>query len=488
MYYYYDMNRPGLLQEGKINNFKNHLPVFKRIRIQPCFSKLLAVPLILFLNACRGPGEETPGPVFSRDIAPIIYKNCTPCHRPGSGAPFNLVTYADVKKKLRTVQLAVNERLMPPWPADTSYSHFLGEKVMTQNEIDLLNSWIAAGAPEGDSLKTPRPPEFNNNSRFGKPDAVLRMNTPFHIPGDNKDKFIMLKIPYEFPADTFIRAIEINPGNKRIVHHINAHLIQYEDGAKRDATKGLPFVDTEVHDKLTAYRLLDLANDDGTYPLLTPSVTNYLPGVETAFYPAGIGGYKVRKKGVLLLDNIHYGPSPSDTSDVTTFNVFFSPAPPVRPVSEFILGTSGISPIEPPLVIPPDTVLRFVTNYHVPQDISLLTINPHMHLLGVSFLAYVVLPEGDTLPLIRIPRWDFRWQYFYTFPKVLHIPAGSVMHVEGVFDNTENNPLLPFHPPRTVAEREGSMRTTDEMFQLICTYMPYKTGDENISLAPESKP
>ena len=196
----------------------------------------------------------------------------------------------------------------------------------------------------------------------------------------------------------------------------------------------------------------------------------------------------MKKSGAILLDNIHYGPSPIDTTDETSFNIFFSPLPATRPVKELILGTSGISKIEPPLVVPTDSIKKFTTSYLVPEDISLLTINPHMHLLGSSFLAYVLLPKGDTLPLIRIPKWDFCWQYFYTFKNITKIPAMSIIQVEGIYDNTENNPLNPFHPPRIIFEREGSMKTTDEMFQLICTYIPYKTGDENISLETKQIP
>ena len=147
---------------------------------------------------------------------------------------------------------------------------------------------------------------------------------------------------------------------------------------------------------------------------------------------------------------------PVDTTDNTSFNIFFSAEPPLRPLREFILGTSGISPIEPPLVIQPNAIQTFKTQYKTTEDLSLLTINPHMHLLGKSFLAYAIKPDGDTIHLIRINRWDFRWQYFYTFKKMLKIPSGSTIFVEGVYDNTENNPLNPFHPPRIVAERNGS--------------------------------
>jgi hypothetical protein len=292
----------------------------------------------------------------------------------------------------------------------------------------------------------------------------------------------MLKVPYQLPADTFVRVIEIIPGNKKLAHHINAHLVQYEAGAKKNLYSGMKPVDTEKYDKPEAFNMLSLANDNGTYPLLTPSVSNYLPGVISSIYPEGIGGYRVKKDGVLLLDNIHFGPSPIDTFDCTTFNFFFSPVAPSRPVRELILGTSGIAPVEPPLVIQPGTVSTYRIKYTLPDDLSLVTINPHMHLIGKSFLAYAVTPGGDTLNLIRIPRWDFRWQYFYTFKKMLPLKKGTTIFVEGVYDNTDNNPLNPFHPPQVIQEREGSMRTTDEMFQLIISYTLSQPGDEDVSL------
>ena len=167
---------------------------------------------------------------------------------------------------------------------------------------------------------------------------------------------------------------------------------------------------------------------------------------------------------------------------MTQFNVFFAKTAPKRPTSEFQLGTFGVSPVVPPLVIPADSVLTFSSRYTLPYDISILTINPHMHFIGKSFLAYAILPSGDTLPLIRIKKWDFRWQYFYTFKRMLKIPRGSTLVAEGVYDNTRNNPNNPFSPPKLIAEREGSMRTEDEMFQFIITYLPYQQGDETISL------
>lgn len=182
------------------------------------------------------------------------------------------------------------------------------------------------------------------------------------------------------------------------------------------------------------------------------------------------------------MKDIHYGPTSIGGYDSSYFNIYYSAKPPQRQTFEMQLGTLGISEIVPPLVIPPDEVKTFRTKSVVSEDISILTINPHMHLLGKKFIAYALTPTNDTVRLIRINNWDFKWQYFYTFKKMVKIPKGSTIYVEGVFDNTAENPLNPFRPPRTVSEREGSMRTSDEMFQFIITYLPYEKGDENISL------
>jgi hypothetical protein len=199
-------------------------------------------------------------------------------------------------------------------------------------------------------------------------------------------------------------------------------------------------------------------------------------------YPEGIGGFTMKRKGAIFLKDMHYGPQQYDRYDSSYFNIFFSQKPPERRTLEFQLGTFGVSVIDPPLVIPPDTVMTFVTRFTVPMDISVLTINPHMHLLGKSFWGFALTPGGDTIRLIRIKQWNFQWQYFYTFRRPVKIPKGSTIYAYGVYDNTTSNPLNPFNPPRTVSEKQWSMRTTDEMFQFIITFLPYKKGDENISL------
>jgi len=215
---------------------------------------------------------------------------------------------------------------------------------------------------------------------------------------------------------------------------------------------------------------------------LQKSVVNYLPGVFALRYPEGIGGYRLPRKGAFLLNDLHYGFSREAVTDSSYINVFFSRTPPSRPVQEFQLGTLGVAPVEPDLVLEPNTVKQVSSRYTIPEDISILTVNPHMHLLGKSFKAYALLPGGDTIRLISIPRWDFNWQYFYTFPKMVKVPKGATIVAEGVYDNTRQNLNNPFSPPRLVSDKHGSMKATDEMFQFIITYVPYRAGDEEISL------
>ena len=428
------------------------------------------------------PPESLPAQViWSEQIAPIVYRSCAGCHRPGSAGPFPLLTYQDAAGKAELIRYATGTRYMPPWPADPGYRHFVGEHVLTPEQIALIGRWVEQGAPEGDPRRAPRPPAFPPGSDLGRPDLVVRMPAPYRIRGDNTDKFVSMRLPYSIPRDTFVRAIEFVPGNRKLVHHVNAHLVTYRDGAPKNLLRGPWFSEAGEHN-MDPLGQLGLEGADSSGRTLTLSVTNYLPGTQPTLYPEGIGGFRLSREGFLLMHHVHYGPTPVDQTDSSYFNVFYARKPPARPTYTLLLGTLGRAPVVPPLIIPPDSVKTFRTQFTLPADISVLTINPHMHLLGRTFLAYAVAPGGDTIPLVRIPRWDFRWQYFYTFEKILKLTRGTTIHAVATFDNTAHNPNNPFSPPREVREQGASMRSTDEMFQCIITMMPYRPGDEDIRL------
>jgi mono/diheme cytochrome c family protein len=442
--------------------------------------------LLLLLWGCENketkqyPSEGEPV-LFAEHIAPIIRKNCSKCHNEEGGAPFNLYNFDQVAGNGKLVQHVIEKRIMPPWPADPNYSHFANETYLTDDEITLIGRWVKEGCKAGDTASL-EPYKSTTKTLGGTFSKLIKIPTPFEIKGDNQDRFYVVKFPIELGSDTFLKAVEFLPHQKKLVHHMNAHLINYEDKAKSDLHKGNYFIRQDQSESARIHHDLNLTNDDGTYPTMTPSVCNYLPGSQFSLYPQGIGGYRIHKKSALYLNDIHFGPSAKDELDTSYFRLYFDTKAPTRPVSEFQLGTLGLSPVEPKLAIEPNTVKTFHIKFTVPLDISIVSIVPHMHLIGKKFLAFAIKPSGDTVRLIYIPNWDFRWQYFYMPKKMLPIPRGSTIYVEGVYDNTSENPNNPFSPPRLISEKNGSMKTTDEMFQLILNYVIYKTGDEEIEL------
>lgn len=419
---------------------------------------------------------------FWSDVAPIAFENCTPCHSENGGAPFTLTAFKDFKKRTKTIRQVIADHIMPPWPADPTYSTFKDEKTLDELSRKIIVSWIDQGAVEGEFNADLKPKTLANKG-FGEPDAIIYFPDTMFVTGDNLDKFVLAKIPFELPHDTILRAISFVPGNRQLVHHVNGHLINYVDAKKANPFAGEWEINAEGASSLSAYQRMKVYHDDGSYPAMLVSAFNYLPGVEPLDYPGDLGNVIINKKGAFILNTLHYGPTPKDTFDLSEIHLYYADKRPTRPLSELQLGTLGVTEITPEFIIPADSVCTFETRYTAPQDMSVLTINPHMHLLGRTFLSYAISPDlTDTIPLIRIKSWDFRWQYFYTFPQMVKIPSGYEIRVIATFDNTLNNPFNPNFPPIPVSESGIHMKTTDEMFQFFITYLPYREGDENNNL------
>jgi hypothetical protein len=443
----------------------------------------LLLLLTSFLFSCKNENRLPDVVTYTEHIAPLLFNNCTECHRPGGSAHFDLTTYQQAKNYGPSLAYVVRERIMPPWPADPHYMEFVGQRIMSERDIRLIEKWVQDGMAQGPADKMPKVPEYYAGSTIGVPDVRIPVK-PFYLEANSADRFLIVKVPFELPKDTYASVIEFVAGPNNVVHHVNGDMVKYEYDKKKNVFDG-DYIADMVNDSTVklAYEKLGLPNDDGTYPTLQRSVVNYLPGVFGQRYPEGIGGYQLNRKGAFLLNDLHYGFTRKDAIwDSSYINIFYAKTPPKRPVREFQLGTLGVAPVEPELVVQPNEVKKVYSRYVAPEDISILTVNPHMHMIGKSFKAYALDPKGDTIRLISIPRWDFNWQYFYTFKKMVKIPKGSTIVAEGVYDNTAKNPFNPFSPPQLIRDREGSMRATDEMFQLIITYLPYQKGDEDISL------
>ena len=334
--------------------------------------------------ACMACNQEKKLPeqvTYEAHIKPLLQIHCNYCHYKNSGH-LPLTSFVDAKRFSSTIKYVVDQRIMPPWPADPHYSSFLNQRVLDEYDKQLITKWIKDGLREGD--KTAQTNIMNSANPFilEKPDLVLAVQPTF-IKKHANDQFLVVKVPFELPAETYVSVIEFVPGKHQVVHHVNGDLVKYEDVKKKNVFGGVYSLPI-THDSTIkqVFEKMDLPNDDGTYPILQKSVVNYLPGVYAQIYKNGIGGYLLPKKGCFLLNDLHYGTSKTDIWDSSYIRIYFAKTPPKRPLQEFQLGTLGVAPVLPNLLIFPNTVKKVHSQYIIPNDISLVTINPHMHLLG----------------------------------------------------------------------------------------------------------
>ena len=264
----------------------------------------LSVALLSLSSLMAGCSSKSPD--FAKDIAPIVFQNCSPCHRPNGGAPFSLLTYKDVSKRAKMIALVTGNRYMPPWPADRNYSHFINERSLTDEQISLFKSWYKNGCPMGDTSGLKIPSSAFASTVLGQPDMVIDI-TPVKISNDNRDKFYVLKIPCKTDGWKPVRAVEFIPGRPEYAHHVNGHYLRFDD--KTDPFAGNRLVSIESDNYDSEFKALSLLNHDGSMPERIHSAFNYLPGAFGVRYPEGIGGFMMSPNGAFVANDIHYGPS-----------------------------------------------------------------------------------------------------------------------------------------------------------------------------------
>ena len=404
---------------------------------------------------------QTDAPTFTEDIAPIIYANCTQCHRAGEIGPMPLTNYQEVAGWAPMIEYVTSIRYMPPWSPDVAYSRFLGERALTQGEIDLIADWVAAGTPQGPPEAEPPLPDFPTGSQVGDPDTTLSFAQAFAHAGNNEDQYQIFVLPTGLTEDKVLKSIELRPGNKQIVHHALFALDTTGQAAAQDAQT--PAYGYESFGGFGVDQVED-------YP-------GYVPGNVPRYYPEGIG--QPIYAGSDLLVQMHYAPVPSPEWDSSSVNLFFADETETveRMVQAHVMLPFGGTLVNGPFFMPANTVKTFHGTFTVPVSVSVLGIAPHMHLLGQDWTVYAVSPQGDTTNLIHIPEWDFNWQGTYFFDRMMVLEAGSVIHAFATYDNTTNNPLNPNNPPQFTTWGE---QTEDEMFYLPFLYVPYEPGDENL--------
>lgn len=422
--------------------------------------KLLLISLSFF--SLPGSIISVQAQVYWKDVASIFYNNCSACHRPGEIGPFPIMSYKDASDPFHVFSIPpyINSNLMPPWKADPAYCHFLDERVLTQNEKDLITQWVDDGALPGDTLLAPPPPAFPTGSQLGIPDKILTMSEPYTIPGDDSDHYQCFVLPTNFLNDQNISAMEFRAGNASIVHHAFIYLCDDSSACYADAA-------TPEY----GYPSFGGAGNGVSADFLSL----YGPGMTARFYPPGSGVNFPPNSFVII--QIHYAPISYVASDQSSINLFYSTEPTIRKVHAKKVGEGFIT--NPPFTINANEIDTFYSEYPLQSDFSLFAIAPHQHLLGRSYKIWAVTPDQDSIPLIFLPQWDFHWQLLYSYPFMLKLPENTIIHATAVYDNTIYNPYNPHNPPETVHYGESS---EDEMFKYFLNMLDYQAGDENVVL------
>lgn len=388
---------------------------------------------------------------YNGQIAPILNRHCVSCHRPDAVAPFSLSTYPEVRARARAVASATRRRVMPPWKPAPGVAHFLGERVLSREEIDLIRRWVAAGAPEGDPDRGPDPPAWPDGWLRGAPDLVVTMDALYLLPAEGEDVYRNFVVPVPTRRARFVKAIELKPATTRGVHHARI-LVDRSGSARR----------LDAADPLSGYddRHVDRARSpDGHF-------LGWAPGT----VPNEVADHLAWRlePGTDLVLKTHLVPRGEPTPVQVSVGFFFADAAPAAPPAVVQLGSQTID-------IPAGASAHVVEDrYRLPADVDLLAVYPHAHFLARQVEGYAVLPGGARRPLIRIDDWDFAWQDEYRYAEPPRLPAGTEVVMRFVFDNSAGNPSNPSRPPRHV--RFGP-RSTDEMAELMLQVLPVDPAD-----------
>ena len=376
---------------------------------------------ILGLSVSARAAEPAATPTFTRDVAPIFYKNCAECHRPTMFAPMSLLTYEAARPYARSIKTRVVAGTMPPWGADPHFGTFKNDPRLSQKDIDTIVAWADAGAPKGDDKDLPPAPKFVDGWTIGTPDLVATMTEEFHVPATGVIPYKYFRIPTNLPEDRWIQAIEIKPGARAHVHHVIAFTSPVGEPIRPGGELG---------------------------PTNIGGVTPNKPGI--TFEP-GTARLLRGKQDIVL--QMHYTTNGTAADDKTEVGIIFAKEPPKKVMAGgYVINFS--------FTIPPNDGNHEVKSTTVVQKDTLLTsMTPHMHLRGKDMMYIAHYPDGTSETLLSVPKYDFNWQISYILDKPKLLPKGTTVEVIAHFDNSTANK---FNPDPTKPVKWGD-QTFEEM-------------------------
>lgn len=407
-------------------------------------------------------------PTFSAGIAPIIYRNCAVCHRPGEAAPFSLLNYPDVKRRGRQIAEVVASGYMPPWKITESDFAFRNDRRLNPDAIEQIQAWYSAGMPAGDLASAPSAPKFPSGWPLGQPDLVVKMDRPFPIPADGPDIYRNFVIPLDLSESKWVRAIDFRPGARSVLHHSLFFFDTTGTARELDAKDNLPGYSNRMN---FARR--------GGGGRFDPSFAGDNPeGAEFG----GLGGWAIGgnprelpdglamrlPKGADLILSTHFHPSGKPEEEASTVGFYFAKEPPRHRYTGVQLpplfgALAGID-------IPPGAKdYAIEDSFTLPVPVRAFGLGAHAHYLGRTMKMTATFPDGKVKTVAWIKDWDFSWQEQYLFADYIDLPAGTKLEVRITYDNSADNPNNPNIPPNRVKWGEQS---TDEMGSMTLLVVP----------------
>lgn len=387
-------------------------------------------------------------------IASILYHNCASCHRPSGSAPFSVLTFDEAYPWTSQIENVLNNGDMPPWGADTSYMHFVNERILSANDKTAILNWIQDGALEGDSNQLPPQPVFPNYALAGTPDLILDVPS-FISNADTADAYNTVVINTGLADSRFVRAIELISSTPQLTHHIviNADTM----GQFSNDFSGVNFT-IKGDISLGGYQL-------GSNPIIFPNSPMLKMGVQI---PAHAD----------IILQVH-----------TPKNTLGEPVQFQIRVYLYPIGESNVRPIL--TIVPlqywgsdfwflPEQIKTISTEFppFLLPDFSLYSALPHSHQICTKILNYAY-SGTDTIPLLKINRWDFKHQVYYYYQNLVKVPFGYKFHADHTYENTSLNPSNPFDPPQIITV--GTNSTNEMLFDAFQVVL-YQPGDEYINI------
>lgn len=401
------------------------------------------------------------GPVtFAHDIAPIVYGHCVSCHRPGESGPFSLLTYEDVKKHAAQIATVTHSRFMPPWLPEAGYGDFADENRLTPDQIRTIADWVQQGTPEGPEAEIPPLPKLTEGWQLGEPDLIVEAPKTFTLQAEGTDVYWNFVLTPQIMRRRDVKAVEVRPGEKKIVHHSNLIIDRSGWGHEQEASPGAGFAGMELTNRRSVFD-----PDDGHFLFWRPGGAPYIE-------PDGLAW--TLDPGNDLILNTHMRPDGKPEQIRPEVGLYFTDKPQTKFPMLLQLEHDGNINIPPGVRDFPVS-----DDFKLPLDVDVLSVFAHAHYLATLMEAYATLPDGSRKWLIRIPNWDQNWQSVYRYKQPVFLPKGSVISMRYHYDNSAANVRNPNHPPKRV---EAGNHATDEMGHFWLQVLPRGPGDQRREL------